>query len=82
MGGKEITMFKMPRDFNAAECMVWMYKFNPGKVDIYMPEERPRHLISLVPVEQLRFPEGWYYCVDTQTIHKEYSDITVYVKIN
>jgi len=26
-------MFKKPRDFNAAECMVWMYSFNSGKVD-------------------------------------------------
>ena len=75
-------MFKNPRNFNAAECMVWMYKNNPEKIDIYMPGEHPRHLISHVPINQLTFPEGWYYSEDAKAIHKENSIITVRVEIN
>lgn len=75
-------MFKRPRDFNAAECMIWMYSFNNGKVDIYMPGDHPRYLISLVPINQLQFPDGWYYSYETKTLNKENSPITIRVDIN
>ena len=79
MGGKEIIMYKKPRDFNAAECMIWMYAFNPKKIDIHMHGDYPRYLISLVPINQLKFPDGWHYSEDTKTINKENSIITVRV---
>ena len=72
-------MFKKPRDFNAAECMVWMYAFNREKIDIHMNGDYPRHLISLVPINQLTFPDGWYYCEETKTLNKENSSIVVRV---
>ena len=75
-------MYKKPRDFNAAECILWMHSFNPGKVDIHMKGDYPRHLIALVPVNQLNFPEGWYYSEETQTINKENSVISVHMIIN
>ena len=75
MGGKEIIMLKKTRDYNAAECMVWMYGNNPGKVDIHMPEDYPRYIISLVPLDQLKFPDGWYYSEETKTINNELSGI-------
>jgi hypothetical protein len=75
MGGKEIIMIKNTRYYNAAECMVWMYANNPGKVDIHMPEDYPRYLISLVPVTQLKFPEGWYYSEQAKTINNDLSGI-------
>jgi len=81
MGGKEIIMYKKPRDFNAAECMIWMYTFNSGKIDIHMHGDYPRHLISLVPIDQLKFPEGWYYSKESKTINKENSIITVFVEM-
>jgi len=79
MGGKEIIMYRKPRDFNAAECMIWMFKFNPGKVDVHMDGAYPRYLIPLVPINQLKFPESWYYCEETKTLNKESSNITVRV---
>ena len=68
-------MFKKPRDFNAAECMIWMYINNPGKINIYMPDDYPIYLTSNVPVNQLIFPEHWYYSKETQTINKDTSNI-------
>ena len=68
-------MLKKPRDFNAAECMVWMYANNPNKVDLHMPRDFPRYLISLVPIDQLKFPEGWYYSQETKTINNNKSTI-------
>ena len=76
-GRKGNIMFKKPRDFNAAECMVWMYAFNRGKIDIHMKGDYPRYLISLVPINQLTFPDGWYYSEETKTINKENSIIIV-----
>jgi len=76
MGGKEIIMLKKTRDYNAAECMVWMYGNNPGKVDIHMPEDYPRYLIPLVPIDQLKFPDGWYYSEETKTINNNVSGIS------
>ena len=77
MDGKEIMMYKKPRDFNAAECMVWMYAFNRGKIDIHMHGDYPKHLISNVPIADLKFPDTWYYSEETQSINKENSIITV-----
>jgi len=74
-------MLKKTRDFNAAECMVWMYKFNPRKVNIHMSGDYPKYLILLVPIDQLKFPEGWYYSEDTKTINKENSKILVHIVI-
>jgi len=81
MVGKEIIMYKKPRDFNSTECMFWMCSFNSGKVDIHMHGDYPRHLISLVPINQLKFPEGWYYSKETSTINRENSFITVFIVI-
>lgn len=72
-------MYKKPRDFNAAECMIWMYAFNHQKVDIYMSGDYPRHIIAKVPINQLKFPDGWYYSEETQTINKENSILCVQV---
>lgn len=69
-------MFKKTRDFNAAECMIWMYINNPGKISIYMPEDYPMHLTSLVPINQLKFPEHWYYSKNAKTINKDNSNIS------
>lgn len=74
-------MFKKPRDFNAAECMIWMFAFNRGKVDLHMNGDYPRYVISLVPINQLQFPDGWYYSEETRTINKENSIITVRVVV-
>ena len=79
MGGKEIIMLKKTRDYNAAECMVWMYGNNPGKVDIHMPEDYPRYLISLFPIDQLKFPDGWYYSENTKMIHNDSNTFKVRV---
>lgn len=81
MGGKEIIMYIKTRDFNAAQCMIWMVKFNPGKVDIYMQYDYPRYLIFLTHFNHLRFPEGWYYACDTKTINNHDSSITIRVII-
>ena len=81
MGGKEILMYKKPRDFNAAECMIWMFKNNPQKIDIHMSGDYPRYLISFVHTNHLKFPDGWYYANDTKTINKYDSSITVRVVI-
>lgn len=72
-------LYKKPRDFNPAECMIWMYKYNPGKVDIYMHGDYPRHLIFLAPIDQLKFPDGWYFVRDTKTINKTGSIVCVNV---
>ena len=72
---------KKPRDFNAAECMLWMYAFNSGKVDIHMNGDYPRHLIFLTHFNNLVFPDGWYYARDTKTINNYDSSITVRVFI-
>ena len=78
MGRKEIIMYnKKTRDFNAAECMIWMYKYNSGKIDIYMHGDYPRYLISLVPIAQLEFPDGWHYSEETKSLNKEHSIITI-----
>jgi len=74
-------MYKNTRDINAAECMIWMYVNNPKKVDIYMDIDYPLYLISLVPISQLKFPDGWYYAHKTKTINKFDSSITVRVVI-
>ena len=74
-------MYKKPRDFNAAECMIWMYKYNPGKIDIYMQGEFPRYLISFVHTNHLKFPEDWYYSWDTKEIKKMNSTIAVRIVI-
>ena len=74
-------MYKKTRDFNSAECMIWMYKFNPNKVNIEMDEDYPIHLIFLVPADQLQFPEGWYYSEDTKTLKNENGSKTIYVEI-
>lgn len=68
-------MLKNTRDYNAAECMVWMYANNPKKIGIHMPEDYPRYLISFVPIGELKFPEGWYYSEKTKTINNDYSGI-------
>ena len=81
MGGKEIIMIKKTRDYNAAECMVWMYGNNPGKINIHMPEGYPRYLISLVPIDQLIFPDGWYYSEDTKMIHNDFNTLKIYIII-
>ena len=70
-------MIKKTRDYNAAECMVWMYGNNPGMVNIHMPEGYPRYLISLVPINQLKFPEGWYYSEDTKMIHNNFNTLKI-----
>jgi len=75
-------MYKKPRDFNAAECMLWMYAFNSGKIDIHMNGDYPRHLISKVPIKDLKFPDGWYYSQETKTINKENSIIVVRIVSN
>lgn len=72
-------MIKNTRDYNAAECMVWMYANNKDKVDIHMPEDYPRYLISFVPANQLKFPDGWYYSEETKTINNDCSKIKVKV---
>ena len=72
-------MIKNTRDYNAAECMVWMYANNPNKIDIYMPEDYPLHLISLVPICKLKFPAGWYYSNQTKTLNKENSEIKILI---
>lgn len=72
-------MIKKTRDYNAAECMVWMYGNNPKKIDIYMPEGYPRYLISLVPIHHLKFPDGWYYSKDTQMLYNESNTYKVLV---
>ena len=82
LGRKGNLMYKKPRDFNAAECMIWMYAFNRGKVNLHMNGDYPRHVISLVPINQLKFPEGWYYSTETQTINKENSSVTVRIVSN
>lgn len=74
-------MIKKTRDFNAAECMIWMYKYNQGKVNIHMEGDYPKHLISLVPISELKFPDGWYYSKDTNSINRENSSVTVRVDI-
>ena len=74
-------MFKKPRDFNAAECMIWMYKFNPKKLNIHMEGDYPRYLISFVHTNHLKFPDGWYYAHDTKTINKYDSSVIVRVVI-
>ncbi len=74
-------MNKKTRDFNSAECMIWMLKNNPGKIDIHMHGDYPRHLIFLAHFNQLRFPDGWYYACDTKTINNYNSSITVRVVI-
>ena len=74
-------MYKKPRDFNAAECMVWMYKFNPKKVNIHMDRDYPRYLIFLVPTNQLQFPEGWYYSEETKTLRNENGSKIIHVEI-
>ena len=72
-------MIKKPRNFNAAECMVWMYANNPKKIDIYMQGDYPRYLISHVPINQLKIPDYWHYSKDTMTIIKEFSSDIVYI---
>lgn len=74
-------MYKNTRDFNAAECMIWMYINNPNKIDIHMSGDYPRHLTSFVSVEELNFPEGWYYSKESKTINKECSTICVRIDI-
>ena len=74
-------MIKKTRDYNAAECMVWMYGNNPGMIDIHMPEDYPRYLISFVTINQLKFPDGWYYSEDTKMIHNESNTLKVRVVI-
>ena len=75
-------MYKKPRDFNAAECMLWMYAFNSGKIDIHMHGDYPRYLISKVPIAELKFPDSWYYSEETKTINKENSIIVVRIVSN
>ena len=70
-------MLKNTRDYNAAECMVWMYANNPKKIDIHMPEDYPRYLISLIPPSQLKFPDGWYYSKETKTLIRNNSNVKV-----
>ena len=70
-------MYKKPRDFNAAECMLWMYAFNSGKIDIHMHGDYPRYLISKVPITELKFPDSWYYSEESKTINKQNSIIFV-----
>ena len=65
------------RDLNAAECMVWMFKNNPKKIDIYMSGDYPRYLISFVPASQLKFPEGWHYSEENKSINKDISSIDI-----
>lgn len=72
-------MCKKTRDLNAAECMIWMFKNNPGKIDIHMEGDYPRYLISFVHTNHLKFPEGWYYANDTKEIKKMNSLITVHI---
>ncbi len=74
-------MLKNTRDYNSAECMVWMYANNPKKVDIHMPEDYPRYIVSLVPANQLKFPDGWYYSERTKTINNQFSNVKVHVII-
>ena len=74
-------MDKKTRDLNAAECMIWMLKNNPGKIDIHMHGDYPRHLIFLTHFNQLIFPDGWYYAHDTKTINKDDSSVMVRVVI-
>ena len=77
MGGKEIVMLTKTRDFNAVQCMLWMRSFNPGKIDVCTHKNYPRYLISYVPINQLQFPEGWYYSKESKTINNSNSIITV-----
>jgi len=75
-------MLIKPRDFNAVLLMFWMFYFNPGKIDIYPSIYLPRHLISFVPINELKFPDDWYYCNETSTIKNYFSQITVLLVIN
>ena len=74
-------MIKKTRDYNAAECMVWMYGNNSGMIDIHMPEGYPRYLISLVPIKQLKFPDGWYYSESTKMIHNDFNTFKIRIDI-
>ena len=78
---RKSKMLKNTRDYNAAECMVWMYANNQGKIDIYMPNDFPRYLISLVPINQLKFPEGWYYSKDTKTVNNDLNTVFYSIEV-
>lgn len=66
-------MLRKTRDFSELQCILWMYTFNPGKVNIYPNRKNPRYLISAFPITELKFPDGWYYCSKTSTINNKYS---------
>lgn len=70
-------MLKKTRDYNAAEFMVWMYGNNLGMINIHMPEGYPRYLISRVPINSLKFPDGWYYSEDTKMIHNDFNTLKI-----
>ena len=70
-------MIKNTRDYTAAECMVWMYANNSNKIILNLSKNRPQQIVSLVPANQLKFPNGWYYSKATQTINNQFSNITV-----
>jgi len=74
-------MDKKTRDLNAAECMIWMFKNNPGKVDIYMNGDYPKHLIFFTHFNNLKFPDGWYYACDSKTINRKDGNISVRIVI-
>ena len=67
-------MKKDTQNFSVNEIMYWMYYNNMGKIFIhYRTHIEPDALISYVPLEDLKIPNGWYFTKKNMLTNKNNS---------
>lgn len=72
-------LLKKTRDFDESQVMYWMERHNRGKIKIdYNYKCKPLCLISFVPIEELKLPDGWYYNTKNGLTNKHNSSTGLY----